>query len=70
MGRTGTVFACEQEKVIPDIMCLAKSLGGGAMPIGAIITTDHLWETAYGGMDKALMHTSTFGGNTWAVKIG
>ena len=67
MGRTGTMFACEQEQVTPDIMCLAKSLGGGIMPIGAVITTDKLWEKAYGGMDKALLHTSTFGGNTWAT---
>lgn len=66
-GRTGTMFACEQEGVVPDILCLAKSLGGGIMPIGACVTTDEIWKKAYGGMEKALLHTSTFGGNTWAA---
>lgn len=67
LGRTGDMFACQHEKVAPDIMCLAKSLGGGIMPVGAYITTNSLWEKAYGGMEKALLHTSTFGGNTWAA---
>lgn len=66
MGRTGVMFACEEEGVIPDIMCLAKSLGGGVMPIGAYITTNEIWEKAYGSIEKATLHTSTFGGNTWA----
>lgn len=65
-GRTGTMFACEQAEVVPDIMCLAKSLGGGVMPVGAFTTTKKIWNKAYGGTDKALLHTSTFGGNTLA----
>ena len=67
MGRTGCMFACEAEGVVPDILCLAKSLGGGIMPIGAYITTDEIWQKAYGSIDKAYLHTSTFGGNTWAA---
>ncbi|MDD4335160.1 MAG: aspartate aminotransferase family protein [Desulfotomaculaceae bacterium] len=67
LGRTGKLFACEHDGVTPDIMCLAKSLGGGIMPVGAYITTDEIWKKAYGGMEKALLHTSTFGGNTWAA---
>ena len=39
-GRTGTIFACEQEKVIPDVICTSKSLGGGVMPLGAFTTTE------------------------------
>ncbi|WP_031515339.1 aspartate aminotransferase family protein [Desulfofalx alkaliphila] len=66
MGRTGTMFACEQEKVVPDILCLAKALGGGMMPIGAYVTTDEIWQRAYGSIEKATLHTSTFGGNTMA----
>jgi len=69
-GRTGKMFACEHENVTPDILCLAKSLGGGIMPIGAYITTDEIWKKAYGSMEKALLHTSTFGGNTWAAAAG
>jgi len=66
MGRTGKVFACEHEGIYPDIMCLAKSLGGGIVPIGAYLTTDEVYMKAYGGMQKCLLHTSTFGGNTSA----
>lgn len=66
-GRTGKMFACDHENVVPDIICLAKSLGGSIMPIGAYSTKPEIWERAYGGMDKALLHTSTFGGNTWAA---
>ncbi|NLI11680.1 aspartate aminotransferase family protein [Pelotomaculum propionicicum] len=69
-GRTGAMFACQYDGATPDIMCLAKSLGGGIMPVGAYITTDEIWKKAYGGMDKALLHTSTFGGNTWAAAAG
>jgi putrescine aminotransferase len=67
LGRTGTLFACEHEGVVPDVMCLSKSLGGGIMPISAYITTDPVWKKAYGSMDKATLHTTTFGGNTLAT---
>ncbi|MCR4430043.1 MAG: aspartate aminotransferase family protein [Tepidanaerobacteraceae bacterium] len=69
-GRTGSMFACEHEGVAPDIMCVAKSLGGGVMPIGAFATTPEVWEKAFGGMEKCLLHTSTFGGNTMACAAG
>jgi len=69
-GRTGRMFACEEEGVTPDIMCVAKSLGGGVMPIGAFVTTPEVWEKAFGGMEKCLLHTSTFGGNTMACAAG
>lgn len=70
LGRTGKMFACDHDGVEPDILCLAKSLGGGIMPIGAVITTQELWNKAYGGIEKCLLHTSTFGGNTWATVAG
>ncbi|MCC5911846.1 MAG: aspartate aminotransferase family protein [Clostridiaceae bacterium] len=65
-GRTGYWFACESEDVSPDILCMAKALGGGIMPIGAYISTKEVWQKAYGSMERCLLHTSTFGGNTWA----
>lgn len=65
-GRTGMMFACEHEGVAPDIMCLAKALGGGVMPIGATIATRKVWERAYGGLSRAVLHTSTFGGGARA----
>lgn len=69
-GRTGYWFACESEGVTPDIMCVAKSLGGGIIPVGAYISTEDVWKKGYGTMDKCLLHTSTFGGNTWAAAAG
>ena len=65
-GRTGKMFACEHEGIAPDIMCLAKALGGGVMPIGATIATRKVWEKAYGGLSRAVLHTSTFGGGARA----
>jgi len=70
MGRTGKLFCCEYEGVEPDIMCLSKSLGGGVMPIGAMITTDKIWKKAYGTLQTCLLHTTTFGGNTRACACG
>jgi len=66
LGRTGTMFACEEEKIEPDILCLAKALSGGLVPIGAYVTTDEIWQKAYGSMENCLLHTSTFGGNALA----
>ena len=70
LGRTGKIFACEHDGVAPDVMCLAKSLGGGVMPIGAFITTDDIWQKAFGGPSKCSLHTSTFGSNTRACAAG
>lgn len=69
-GRTGANFACEQESVAPDVICTGKSLGGGVMPLAAFTTTEEIWDRAYGGFDKCLLHTSTFGGNTRAAAAG
>lgn len=66
LGRTGYNFACQSEDVVPDILCLAKSLGGGIYPMGACVTSERLWRQAYGTFDRALLHTTTFGGNTVA----
>ena len=63
MGRTGTLFAHEQENVIPDVMTLAKALGGG-IPIGAMCTTRELAKALVPGT-----HASTFGGNPLACAV-
>lgn len=61
MGRTGTLFAHEQHGVVPDVMTLAKALGGG-IPIGATLTTEPLAAALVPGT-----HGSTFGGNPLAA---
>ncbi len=62
-GRTGTLFACQQEGVIPDLMCLAKSIGGG-IPMGAVLMAEGI------GPVPPLTHGSTFGGNPLACAAG
>ncbi len=68
LGRAGYMFACNHENVAPDIMTLAKSLGGGIMPLGVTIVTMPIYEAVYG--DNPMAHTSTFGGNPLACRAG
>ncbi len=67
LGRTGRLFAVEHWNVTPDIMTLAKALGGGVMPIGAFLGTPAVWEAF---KPHPLIHTSTFGGNPLACAAG
>ncbi|RMG26106.1 MAG: aspartate aminotransferase family protein [Armatimonadetes bacterium] len=64
LGRTGRNFAAEYDGVTPDLMTLAKALGGGVCPIGALIGTEEVWQAVLG--ENPLLHTSTFGGNQLA----
>ncbi len=64
LGRCGTLFACDAEGVVPDVLVLAKGLSGGIVPIGATIAREPVWSAAYGR--APLLHTSTFGGNELA----
>ena len=68
LGRTGRLFAVDYDNVAPDILTLAKALGGGVMPIGATMATPTIWEKAFG--ENPLIHTSTFGGNELACAAG
>ncbi len=67
IGRTGTLFACEPSGVVPDILCMAKSLGGGVMPIGAFTARPDVWQPFD---ENPFIHTSTFGGNPLACAAG
>lgn len=67
LGRTGRLFAVEHWGVEPDLLVLAKALGGGVMPIGAILGTPEVWKAFRG---RPLIHTSTFGGNQLACAAG
>jgi adenosylmethionine---8-amino-7-oxononanoate aminotransferase len=64
-GRTGMMFACEQEDVSPDFLCLAKGITGGYLPLAATLTTDEVWNAFLGtyAEGKAFFHGHTYGGN-------
>ena len=64
-GRTGTMFACEQEQVAPDFLCLAKGLTGGYLPLAATLATDEIWGAFLGthAEGKTFFHGHTYGGN-------
>ena len=64
LGRTGKMWASEHWGVVPDMMTLAKALGGGVVPIGATLATPAVWERVF--RENPFIHTSTFGGNEMA----
>ncbi|MDH4162069.1 MAG: adenosylmethionine--8-amino-7-oxononanoate transaminase [Nitrospirota bacterium] len=67
-GRTGTLFACEQEKVSPDIMAVAKGLTGGYLPLAATLTTEEIYQAFLGEYRdlKTFFHGHTYTGNPLA----
>ena len=71
-GRTGTMFACEQEGVAPDLLCLAKGLTGGYMPLAATLATERIYEAFLGAHEafKTFFHGHTYTGNPLACAAG
>ena len=67
LGRTGKMWACDWDQVAPDIMCLGKAIGGGVMPLGAVVATPAVWDIF---ADNPYIHSSTFGGNPLACAAG
>ena len=65
LGRTGRLFCVEHDDVVPDILTMAKALGGGVIPIGAFIARPALWEEF---QRQPYIHSSTFGGNPLACR--
>ncbi len=67
-GRTGTMFACEQEDVSPDLLCVAKGLSGGYLPLAATLTTAEVYEGFLAEFEefKTLFHGHTYTGNPLA----
>ncbi len=65
MGRTGHLFACEEDGVTPDIICIAKGLGAGYQPIGATLVTDKVYDTFVSG-SGAFQHGHTYMGHPTA----
>jgi ornithine--oxo-acid transaminase len=65
LGRTGETFACEAEGVVPDMYVLGKALGGGIVPVSAVVSR---WDVM--GVLTPGSHGSTFGGNPLAAAVG
>jgi adenosylmethionine-8-amino-7-oxononanoate aminotransferase len=68
-GRTGTMFACEQEGVAPDLLCLAKGITGGYLPLAATLATEAIYEGFLGAPEeqRTFFHGHTYTGNPLAV---
>jgi ornithine--oxo-acid transaminase len=65
LGRTGTTFACEHDDVVPDMYLLGKALGGGIVPVSAVVSSSEIL-----GVFRPGQHGSTFGGNPLACAVG
>jgi adenosylmethionine-8-amino-7-oxononanoate aminotransferase len=67
-GRTGTMFACEQESVAPDLLCVAKGLTGGYLPLAATLSTERIYEGFLGAPEeyRTFFHGHTYTGNPLA----
>jgi adenosylmethionine-8-amino-7-oxononanoate aminotransferase len=71
-GRTGRMFACEHESVTPDLMCLAKGLTGGYLPLAATLATDEVYQAFLGEYHefRTFFHGHTYTGNPLAAAAG
>lgn len=71
-GRTGTLFACHHEDIIPDFLCLAKGISGGYLPLAATLTSDVIYEAFLGERRemKAFFHGHTYTANPLACAAG
>jgi ornithine--oxo-acid transaminase len=70
LGRTGKFWAIEHWGVNPDMICMAKALSGGFVPVGAVAMTPKIMDTVYNRMDRAVVHGSTFSKNNMAMAAG
>src|SRR5678816_642274 len=71
-GRTGTLFACQQEAVSPDFLCLAKGISGGYLPLAATLTTERVFSAFLGPRAdlKHFFHGHTYTANPLACAVG
>lgn len=70
LGRTGKFWAIEHWGVEPDMICMAKALSGGFIPVGAVAMTEEIMDTVFNRMDRAVVHGSTFSKNNMAMAAG
>lgn len=69
MGRTGTLFACEQDDVVPDMIAIAKGLGAGVQPIGALLVSSSIYQAIEQG-SGFFQHGHTYLGHPMACAVG
>ncbi|MFC8957291.1 aspartate aminotransferase family protein [Streptomyces sp. NPDC057101] len=71
LGRTGDFYAYQHEEgVEPDLVCVAKALSGGYVPVGATLGKDWIFKKVYSSMDRVLVHSASFGSNAQAMAAG
>ncbi len=70
LGRTGKMFGFEHWNLEPDIITLAKTLSGGYVPCGAIVTRREIYQKTFSRMDRCVVHSTTFGRNNLAMACG
>lgn len=70
LGRTGKFWAIDHWNVQPDMICMAKALSGGFVPVGAVAMTDKIMDSVFNRMDRAVVHGSTFSKNNMAMAAG
>src|ERR1700756_5653691 len=70
MYRTGPFLAAQHFGIDPDMVILAKALSGGLVPVSAVLMTEAIYDSVYGSLRRAIIHTSTFSENTLAMRAG
>lgn len=70
LGRTGKMWAVEHWGVEPDLLLTAKALSGGQVPVGAILGRREIFDKMFSRMDRAVVHSTTFGSNNLAMAAG
>jgi adenosylmethionine-8-amino-7-oxononanoate aminotransferase len=68
-GRTGTLFACEQARVVPDFLCLSKGITGGYLPLSVVMTTERVYQAFYDDrVSRGFLHSHSYTGNPLACR--
>ena len=68
-GRTGTLFACEQAAIAPDLLCLSKGITGGYLPLSCVLSTDAVFESFYDDdVARGFLHSHSYTGNALACR--
>src|SRR5882762_241598 len=68
-GRTGTLFACEQARITPDLLCLSKGITGGTLPLSVVMATDRVYGAFYDDrLERGFLHSHSYSGNPLACR--